>query len=401
MTKRVLVIAMGVMSTLLALAALWQFRVVVIYVLISLLVAATFQPTPRNRYIRPRLTRLQLILRYLSGITLSAMLVYLSVRFLANDFEQLVEMLTAQSSWLLPAWLQGSSVEQFLSRWLPTPNQLLAAFTTQRDVVLATLLGLTEGLGGALSGFLVIIFLSVYWSFNQSHFERLWLSLLPAPIRKRARFISRAIEFDLGAYTRSEVVQSALGVILLGLGYWLIGSPYPMLLAVTGGIARLVPLIGSTLALILPFLLGSLTSTPVGIFSTLYTGLVLIFLQVWVEPRFFKLSQDNPVLTFVILLGMADAFGLLGIVAAPPLSVICQTLWRFLVAERIAVDTGSQVVDLKERHARLQDSVNEIVGTPPPLVVSSMQRLTDLIEKAEPILNGRQREEPPNVLRAP
>ena len=401
MTKRVLVIAMGVMSTLLALAALWQFRVVVIYVLISLLVAATFQPTPRNRYIRPRLTRLQLILRYLSGITLSAMLVYLSVRFLANDFEQLVEMLTAQSSWLLPAWLQGSSVEQFLSRWLPTPNQLLAAFTTQRDVVLATLLGLTEGLGGALSGFLVIIFLSVYWSFNQSHFERLWLSLLPAPIRKRARFISRAIEFDLGAYTRSEVVQSALGVILLGLGYWLIGSPYPMLLAVTGGIARLVPLIGSTLALILPFLLGSLTSTPVGIFSTLYTGLVLIFLQVWIEPRFFKLSQDNPVLTFVILLGMADAFGLLGIVAAPPLSVICQTLWRFLVAERIAVDTGSQVVDLKERHARLQDSVNEIVGTPPPLVVSSMQRLTDLIEKAEPILNGRQREEPPNVLRAP
>lgn len=401
MTKRILVIAIAVMSTLLALATLWQFRIVVIYVLISLLISAAFQPKPRNQFVRRRQTRLQLILRYLSAIALSVMLIYLSARFLANDFDQLVESLTEQSTWLLPAWLQGSSAEQFISTWLPTPNQLLAAFVTQRDVVLSAFLGLTQGLGGALSGFLVIIFLSVYWSFNQSHFERLWLSLLPAPIRKRARYISRAIEFDLGAYTRSEFIQSALGVILLGLGYWLIGSPYPMLLAVTGGLARLVPVIGSTLALLLPFLLGSLTSTPLGVFSILYTALVLVFLQVWVEPRYFKPHQDNPVLTFVILLAMADAFGLLGIVAAPPLSIICQTLWRFLVAERIAVDTGSQVVDLKERHAQLQTAIDDLPGTPPPLVASSMQRLTDLLEKAEPILNGKQREEPPNVLRAP
>lgn len=401
MTKRILVIAVGVMSTLLVLAALWQFRIVVIYVLVSLLVSAAFQPKPRTQFIRRRQTRLQLILRYLSAIALSLMLIYLSGRFLANDFDQLVENLTEQSTWLLPAWLQGSSVEQFISNWLPTPNQLLAALVTQRDVVLSAFLGLTQGLGGALSGFLIIIFLSVYWSFNQSHFERLWLSLLPAPIRKRARFIARAIEFDLGAYTRSEVLQSALAVILLGLGYWLIGSPYAMLLAVTGGLARLVPVIGSTLAIILPFLLGSLTSTSLGVFSILYTGLVLVFLQVWVEPRFFKPNQDNPVLTFVILLAMADAFGLLGIVAAPPLSVICQTLWRFLVAERIAVDTGSQVMNLKERHAQLQTTLEEMRGTPAPLIVSSMQRLTELIEKAEPILDGKQQEETPNVLRGP
>lgn len=399
MTKRILVIAVGVMSTLLALAALWQFRIVVIYVLISLLVAATFQPKPRNQYVRRGQTRLQLMLRYISGIALFLMLMYLAGRFLANDFEQFVEDLTAQSSWLLPAWLQGSSAEAFVARWLPTPNQLLAIFTTQRDMVLSAFLGLTQGLGGALSGFLIIIFLSVYWSFNQGHFERLWLSLLPAPIRKRARYISRAIEFDLGAYTRSELIQSALAVVLLGLGYWLIGSPYPMLLAVTGGLARLVPLIGSSLALILPFLLGSLTSTPVGVIAAIYTALVLVFLQVWVEPRFFKLNQDNPVLTFVILLAMADAFGLMGIVAAPPLSVICQTLWRFLVGERISPDASSQVVDLRERHARLQAAINEMAGTPAPLVLSSMERLTELIEKADPILNGKQREEPPNVLK--
>lgn len=398
MTKRVLVIAIGVMSTLLALATLWQFRTVVIYVLIALLIASAFRPAPENSTLRPRWARVRLVLSYLGSMALFLLLVLLSARYLINDFEQLVESITEQSTWLLPAWLEGSSAERAISERLPTPNQLLATFTAQRDLVLSTLLGFTEGVGNVLSGLLIALALSVYWSLNQNHFERLWLSLLPAEIRKRARYISRAIEYELGAYTRSEVIQSALAVILLAAGYWMLGSPYPALLAVTGGLARLVPVIGSTFALVLPFLLGSLTSTPLGISSVVYTALVLIVLQVWVEPHFFKPRQDNPVLTFVILLAMADVFGLLGIVAAPPVSIICQSLWRFLVSER-STDTGSQVFDLRGRYARLQATITEMAGVTPPLVSSSMERLNDLIEKAEPILDIKQQEEPANVLR--
>lgn len=398
MTRRILVIAIGVMSTLLALAMLWQFRVVVVYVLLSLLIASTFRPAPRNSTLRPWLARAQLVLSYLGSIALFLLLITLAGRFLINDFQQLVESITEQSTWLLPEWLQGSSLERAIFEWLPTPNQLLANITSQRDLVLSTLLGFTEGLGGAVSGLLVTLALSVYWSLNQNHFERLWLSLLPAEIRKRARQISRAIEYELGAYNRSEVIQSALAVILLAPGYWLLGSPYPALLAVTGGLARLVPVVGPALAPVLPFLLGSLTSTPLGVSSTIYTALMLIFLQAWVEPHFFKPKQDNPVLTFIILLAMANAFGLLGIVAAPPLSIICQSLWRFLIAER-TTDTGSQVIDLRGRYVRLQTSIDEMAGAPPPLVISSMERLDELIEKAEPILDIKQHEEPANVLR--
>ena len=44
MTKQVVVIGTAVMTTLLALVVLWQFRIVVIYVLISLALAATVRP---------------------------------------------------------------------------------------------------------------------------------------------------------------------------------------------------------------------------------------------------------------------------------------------------------------------------------------------------------------------
>ena len=147
--------------------------------------------------------------------------------------------------------------QQTLDRWLPTPDKLFEAITSQRQLVLSAVLGFTQGIGGIVSGFFVILFLSVYWSINQNHFERLWLSLLPSEQRKHARDIWRTLEHDLGAYIRSEIIQSLLAVLLLGLGYWMLGSPYPALLAVVGAVAWLVPVVGAVLAVILPSATGT------------------------------------------------------------------------------------------------------------------------------------------------
>jgi predicted PurR-regulated permease PerM len=239
--------------------------------------------------------------------------------------------------------------------------------------------------------------LSIYWSINQTHFERLWLSLLPSEQRTQARDIWRTIEPDLGAYIRSEVIQSLLAAFLLGIGYWLLGSPYPALLALVGALAWLIPVVGIALALILPLLMGFLTSVPLGLFTVLYTLMVLIAIQVWVEPRLVKRKWDNPVLTLIILLAMADAFGLPGILVAPPISAVCQILWHLLISDRIVSGTVIQFSDLKERQSRLQVAIEEMGEHPHPLVVSSMQRFTGLLEKAEPILQAALPTEPPDL----
>ena len=104
---------------------------------------------------------------------------------------------------------------------LPPPSQLFEAVTgDQGQLVLPAILGFTQGMGGVVSGAIVILFLSLYWSINQILFERLWLSLLPSGQRKQARDIWRTIESDIGAYVRSQGVQSLLAGLLLGLGYW-------------------------------------------------------------------------------------------------------------------------------------------------------------------------------------
>jgi len=396
MTKRLLMIGIAVMTTLLALVVLWQFRIVVIYVLISLAVAATVRPIARSETRRSFATRLLLILLYVVSLAIFGLLIFLVGRLLIVDLQQLGQKISTQSTWILPSQLEAGLFQQALVGWLPTPDKLFEAITSQRQLMLSAVLGFTQGIGGIVSAFLVILFLSIYWGINQNHFERLWLSLLPSEQRTPARDIWRTLERDLGAYIRSEIIQSLLAVMLLGLGYRLLGSPYPALLAVVGAVAWLVPVVGAALAVILPLLLGLLTGGELSLFAVLYTLIVLIALQVWVEPRLFRRKLDNPILTLVILLAMADAFGLLGIIFAPPLSAVCQILWNLLVSNRLAAGNATQVSDLKKRQARLRVAIEAMDELPPPLVISSMERLTDLLEKAEPILPAALPSEPPD-----
>ena len=395
MTKRLVIIGAGVMTTLLALAMIWQFRIVVIYVLISLALAATVRPLVRSESRRNFRTRLLLILLYGVGISIFGLLILLVGRLLIGDLQQLAQKISLQSTWMLPSWLEGGLFQQVLNRWLPTPDKLFEAIISQQQLMLSVVLGFTQGIGGIVSGFLVILFLSIYWGVNQNHFERLWLSLLSSEQRTHARDIWRTLEQDLGAYIRSEIIQSLLAVLLLGLGYWLLGSQYPALLAVVGAVAWLVPVVGAALAVILPLLLGLLTGAPLSLITVLYTFVVLIVLQVWVEPRLFRRKWDNPLLTLVIVLAMSDAFGLLGIIVAPPLSVVCQILWNLLINDRLAPEVPLQVSDLKEQQSRLRLAIEKMEGSPPPLVVSSMERLAGLLEKAEPVLQMALPHEPP------
>lgn len=398
MTKQLVVFGTGVMTTLLALVVLWQFRIVVVYVLISLALAAALRPLASRLIPRGIVRRMAWILLYLLALAGFGFLLFLIGKSVINEIQQLAQTVSVQDKWMLPIWLEGSSFQQALIARLPPPSKLFEAFTGDKgQLVLPALLGFTRDLGGILSGVLVILFLSIYWSINQIHFERLWLSLLPSGVRKQARDIWRAIEPDLGAYIRSEIIQSFLAALLLGLGYWLLGSPYPTLLALIGALAWLIPVIGAAVAVILPFLMGLQTGLQLSLSTVLYTFLVLVILQIWVEPRLFKRKWDNPILTLVILLAMADSFGLLGILVAPPLSAVCQILWNLLVSNRLASGAAAQVSDLKERLARLLTAIGEMDEAPPPLVMSSMERLTSLIEKAEPILQAALPDQPSDL----
>ncbi len=389
MTKQLVRSITAVMTTLLALVVLWQFRIVVVYVLISLALAASLRPLVDRLIGQGFIKRAAWILLYLVMLGSFIILLFLTGKTAIIEIEQLAHTVSVQDAWKMPVWLDGSSFQKALVMRLPPPSKLFEAVTgDQGQLVLPAILGITQGITGVVSAVFIILFLSIYWSINRIHFERLWLSLLPSGQRKQARGIWRTVEPDLGAYIRSQLIHSLLAGLLLGLGYWLLGSPYPALLALVGALACLIPVVGAVLAVIPVLFLGLLTSVQLGLITVLYTLVVLVVLGIWVKPRLFNRRWDNPILTVVLLIAMADAFGFIGIIVAPPLSVVCQILWYRLVSRRAVLGAAAQVSDLKERQALLWDTIKSMDEPPLALVPSSMERLSLLIEKAEPVLQA-------------
>jgi putative permease len=391
MTKQLVKYGLTVLATLLALVILWQFRVVVVYVLLSLTVAATLRPLVRRLAGKNLVVRILWILLYLIILGVFGFLLFLTIKTAINEIQELIHVLAVQNVWMLPVWLEGSSFFQTLIARLPPPNMFVEAVTGDHgQLVLPALLGFTESIASVVTGVVVILLLTIYWIINQIHFERLWLSLLPSGQRKQARGIWRTIEPDLGAYIRSQVILSLLAGVVLGLGYWVIGSPYPMLLALTSALACLIPVVGTTLAMVPPLLVGLLTGVQLSLITVLFTAIVVIAIAIWVKPRLFNARWDNPILTLILIILLAYAFGFVGIIVAPPISAICQILWHVLVKHRHVSGAAANISDLKDRQERIWDTIRALDEPPPVLVTSSMERLTQLIEKAEPMLQTGQ-----------
>ena len=395
MSRNIVRIGLGVMTTLLALLVLWQFREALVYVLISLALAAALRPLFRRMDGHGFVFRAIWILVYLAVLGGFVFILFMASEASINEVQQLTHAVSAQDAWRLPGWLNGSAFQKTLIAWLPRPSKLFEAFTGNRgQLVLPAILGFSQSVGVVVSGVIVTLFLSIYWSINQIHFERLWLSLLPSARRKQARGIWRTIEPDLGAYIRSEVIQSVLAGLLLFIVYGALGSPYPALMALIGALAWMVPVVGAPLAVILPLALGLLTSVQSSLLAAFLTLIVLIVMELWLEPRLYKRRWGNPILTLVMILVLADVFGLVGILIAPPLSVAIQILWSRLVSHPAATGAAVRVSDLKERQARLWETLKATNEPPLPLVTSSMEQLALLIAKAEPFLNASLTPEP-------
>jgi putative permease len=387
MTKRIALIGAAVLTTVLALIILWQFHEAVIYVLISLAVAATLRPLIQRLNGRKITIRLIWIIAYIAVLGGIVTLLFYTFKTSGSEIQYLTKTMSSQDTWTLPAWLAGSSLKPTLVAWLPPPSMIFKAITGDKgQLVLPAVLNLAQNIGGMVATIIIILFLSIYWSGNQVHFERLWLSLLAPNERKQARGIWRTIEPEVGAYIRSELVNSLLASLLLGIGFWLIGSPYPAVLALAGVVACLIPMIGAPLLVIVVLLVGLLTSVPLSLFTALYALVILIAVRIWVKPRLFASRWNNQILTVLLLIIFFDAFGLIGIIVAPMISIICQIIWSRLVTHRRLPGAAEQISDLKERQIRLLGKVKTMSEPPPPLITSSMERLAELITKAQPVL---------------
>lgn len=386
--KRSALLATTILLTLSLVALTWQLRSVVLSLVVALAVAATLE-APVEWCVQHRWPRtLAVVAVYLT--VLAALLGLVSAIFLpvVREIDPLAQDLVAQYGIVYSRLLGPSGAETSWVSRLPVPGQLAASLTTgQTMTLLRGILGVGENLGGRIGPLVLAAVLAVYLMIDRTRFERLWLSLVPPARRSHTRNFWRKLNADVGAYLRSEVLQTVLTGALLAGGYWLIGIQYPFLLALIAAVAWLVPLLGGVLALIPLLMIGWLSGPLALLVGIAYTIGVLVFMEYVVERRVYRYERYWGVLVVLVMMVLGDAFGLLGLLVAPPIAVALQRcLNEFLDAAPAA---GGNLAALQARLADIHTRVHDGPNAVSPRDASLVARLDGLMAelKEESVAN--------------
>ncbi len=225
---------------------------------------------------------------------------------------------------LPPAWArlrQSLTATPMGAVLLKTIDQLLA---TPVGKVLGHLRGYAVSTGAAVLGAILMAVAGLYLAAQPNTYRGGLLRLLAAKDRPEAeRFLSTAGQM-LRHWLVAQAIAMAVVGLAMGVGFWLIGVPAAAALGVLAAIGEFVPLLGvviaSTPALILAATHGWMT-----IAWTL--GLLVVIHQLdgnLLQPLLQKgMVSIPPVLSLFALIGFGAFFGVMGVLFAAPLTIVC------------------------------------------------------------------------------
>ncbi len=287
----------------------------------------------------PRPAAVALLALPLAGIL--ALLIFVLIPAVANQVSQLIAnvplYLRTLEHWIegLRSWVIGLGIKGLDERTVPTLRdvdaQALVRYLQRRQAEIASggvqaVLGIGRGIGAVLSvlGYFVLLpILSYYllrdWDVLRKRIEE----LLPTVYRRRV--VDFATEFDrlLGRYLRGQLLLATCVGIIIGVGFWILGFPYALLLGLLAGVLNFVPYLGLIASL--------LVSVLIALFSGHFLGgvikIAVVFgaeqvLESILAPRIVGRSVGlHPVWVILALALFSFFFGFVGLLLAVPLAV--------------------------------------------------------------------------------
>lgn len=376
--------------TLVVLISLWQFSIAIVLFALSLAVAAALRPSINYLAGKKIPRRLALGIVYALLIASIAAFFILIIPPLGRDLQRVTDDFVTDYERALAIWpREGTLFQQVWAEQLPPAADLYQALTSPEGVpALAGAFGAAQNFFSILGRIALIIILSLYWSADQLRFERLGLSLLPAEYHPKALQVWRSVEAAVGAYLRSEVIQSVLAGLLLGMAYSLMGVRYPVLFTLWGAITRLIPWFGVVIATLPLFLVAMGNSPFLGFLATVYTIGVLLLLKMVIEPRFFHRQRYSSLLIVIFVVILAESFGVIGVMLAPLLAVTIQILFQQLYPaprRRFSPELLEKAMELRKRLAEVRRQIQGRRARQAALIMNKLnylvKQVTDYIQE--------------------
>ncbi|PSR21975.1 MAG: AI-2E family transporter [Sulfobacillus acidophilus] len=240
------------------------------------------------------------------------------------------------------AWLHHNDINVNVTQ---LENKILAnAGKVSTFIVSKTFTIVTNIIGGVVDGALVL-FITIYWLLDAERMQAAMLRLMPVQHRDLLLAVEHTLSRVVGGYVRGQVLLSVVVGSAFGLGSWVIGIPYPILIGVLAGVMELIPLLGPILGAITPMtlaLVGGHALVQVPEVAILFAAVHLLESQI-LGPRIIRSQVGlHPVLSVLALLIGADWQGVWGALFAVPAAGILVAAWVAAVRlwrERVVLPT--------------------------------------------------------------
>jgi predicted PurR-regulated permease PerM len=388
-----------ILATATGLWVLWHFRGTLTLFLLALILATLLAPPSEflHRHGVPR--SLAIGLTYVAALLTAMALLAVVGGYVLRDLKPLVGDVNQAYQYIDRHWPEGNAVQRYVARQLPPMDTL-----PQQLAKLANLAFLSEllGIGGSLAGVIVngflMVVISIYLRLDYPRLEQLWLLLFPQDHRLQARGVWRDLQAEVGAYMRSELLQSFLAGVVLAVSFCWGGFPYPVATAVVAAAMWLVPWLGPPLAVAVVCAASALNFsdvTPVAqlIRSGLASGLTLLLfaaLEWLVEPRLLGSRQRySSLLIVLVTLTMIWLAGPAAIVIGPPIAVAIQIMANqllFLPGTKEAANGYAELRAMREQICPASEPGAPRRDQGQPALESIVQRLDELLADAEKLL---------------
>jgi predicted PurR-regulated permease PerM len=263
-------------------------------------------------------------------------------------------------------------------------QQLIATITSSLNAEVQAIAGTTLNVLGSL--FLIVV-LSLYAVVDVEVILGALSRVVPNRNAGELRLVQQSVGRAFGGFLRTQVILTAIQVVLtVGVGL-IFGVPYLFLTTVLVAIAMLIPFFGPPLALLPPVLVAVAFRPEVAIPVLLVLLVVQTALVNVLQPRLMRESAGlHPILVLLALLLGAQVAGLWGALFGIPFVAVLNLLVRFVINQR-AVDEVAGI--------DLEDTVAEVMAVDPDITLD--EAVASAADQAEAVTADQAEELRPEV----
>lgn len=173
----------------------------------------------------------------------------------------------------------------------------------------------------------IIPFLTFYMMKDFQLIEKAALAFVPPKHRGRTVELLEQVDRTLGNYIRGQLLVCLITGTLAYLGYWLIGLPYPLLLASLVALFNIIPFIGPFLGAIPALLMATTVSVKMVLFVIGVNVVVQVLENNVVSPTVVgRTLQLHPLFVIFALIVGGELAGIVGLIVAVPVFAVMKVI---------------------------------------------------------------------------